>query len=258
MFQRITHCAFPVDNEERTGACPVHAGVELGDAVHGPCSSGGVRERAKRPRASLLEEERPRIIPRHHTTDHPTSSSFCSDQLAYSDPELLGGKIRMPNLDKLAKNGLTYTNFHVNALCSPSRVSLLTGRNSHQCSVSNVVDASSSFPGDTGVRPASCATVGEIMQHWGYCTGYFGKCHEVPPYEVSVSGPFTRWPARCGWDKFYGYLAGEMTSLNPNLIDGLTHLPVPRDPNYHFNTDVTDKAITWVQATRSLTPDRPF
>ena len=117
------------------------------------------------------------------------------DQMCYADPEAFGGPIRMPTFDRLAANGVTYTNFHVNALCSPSRTALLTGRNQHQCSIGAVVDASTGFPGDTGVRPDSCATVGEILRRWGYVTSYFGKCHEVPPYEVSVSGPFDRWPA---------------------------------------------------------------
>ncbi len=180
------------------------------------------------------------------------------DQLSYADPAAMGGPIRMPVFERLGKEGLTYTNFHVNALCSPSRMALLTGRNSHQCSVGAVVDASTGYLGDTGVRPDSCATVGEMLRHWGYVTSYFGKCHEVPPYEVSVSGPFDRWPARSGFDKFYGYLAGEQSLLHPNLIDGTTHIGTPRDPDYHFNTDMTDQAIAWVQATRSLTPDRPF
>ena len=159
---------------------------------------------------------------------------------------------------RLAANGLTYTNFHVNALCSPTRMSLLTGRNQHQCSAATVVDTSTGYPGDTGVRPDSCATIGEIAHRWGYVTSYFGKCHEVPPYEVSVSGPFDRWPARSGFDKLYGYLAGEQSSLHPNLIDGVTHIGTPKDPEYHFNIDITDQAIAWVRATRSLTPDRPF
>lgn len=120
------------------------------------------------------------------------------DQLSYADPEGMGGPIRMPTFDRLAKGGLTYTNFHVNALCSPTRSALITGRNSHQCSMATVVDSSTGYPGDTGIRPDSCATVGEILHRWGYVTSYFGKCHEVPPYETSVSGPFDRWPARSG------------------------------------------------------------
>lgn len=180
------------------------------------------------------------------------------DQFCYADPSTFGGPIRTAVLDRLAENGLTYTNFHVNSLCSPSRMALLTGRNSHQCGASNVVDAATAWPGNTAIRPDSIATVGEILQSWGYLTAYFGKCHEVPPWETSVSGPFTRWPARCGWDKFYGYLAGEQSLLHPNLIDGLTRIGTPNDPDYHFNTDMTDQAIAWVRATRSLTPDRPF
>lgn len=180
------------------------------------------------------------------------------DQLAYADPETFGGQIKTPTLNKLAKGGLTFANFHVNALCSPSRMALLTGRNSHQCSVGAVVDASTGYPGDTGRRPESCATIAEILRRWGYVTSYFGKCHEVPPYEVSISGPFDRWPVHSGFDKFYGYLAGEQSSLHPNLIDGVTHIGTPRDPSYHFNVDMTDKAIAWMQGTRSLTPDRPF
>ncbi|MCX5390552.1 arylsulfatase [Streptomyces sp. NBC_00094] len=180
------------------------------------------------------------------------------DQLAYADPSTFGGQIRTPTLDRLAENGLTYTNFHVNALCSPSRMALLTGRNQHQCSTSTVVDTSTGYPSDSGVRPESCATIGRVLGSWGYVTSYFGKCHEVPPYEISMSGPFDRWPARSGWDKFYGYLAGEQSSLNPNLIDGTTHIGTPNDPEYHFNIDVTDQAIAWMRGTRSLTPDRPF
>ncbi len=80
----------------------------------------------------------------------------------------------------------------------------------------------------------------------------------MPEYQVSVSGPFDLWPTRVGFDKFYGYIAGEQSLFNPNLIDGTAYIGRPRDPDYHFNTDLTDKAVAWIQATRSLTPDRPF
>ena len=181
------------------------------------------------------------------------------DQVAYADPQLFGGQIRMPTLDKLAKDGLTYTNFHVNALCSPSRMTLLTGRNQHLAGVSTVIDTATAYPANSGVRPRSVATVGEILHQWGYVTSYFGKNHEVPPYEGSVSGPFDRWPTHSGFDKFYGYIGGEQSSFYPNLINGTTHVERPRnDPNYHFNTDMTNQAIAWLRGTQSLTPDRPF
>jgi arylsulfatase len=180
------------------------------------------------------------------------------DQVSFADPSTFGGPISFPTMDRLAKGGLTYTNFHVNSLCSPSRTALLTGRNQHQNSQAAVVDGATSFPGDTGMRPKRVAPLAEILRQWGYCTAMFGKSHETPPWETSVSGPFDRWPARQGFEKFYGFIAGENSLFHPNLVDGTTLLGVPKDPNYHFSVDLTDKAIAWVKGTRSLTPDRPF
>ncbi|WP_217478482.1 arylsulfatase [Pararobbsia alpina] len=180
------------------------------------------------------------------------------DQTGYGEPSTMGGPIHTPTMDRLAANGLLYTNFHVNPLCSPSRVALLTGRNSHQNSMAGVTGTNTTYPGDTGIRPLSISTIGTMLQSWGYLTGYFGKNNEVPDNEVNISGPFDRWPTRSGFDKFYGYLAGEQSSIHPSLIDGTTYIPVPRDPNYHFNRDLTDKALQWIRATHSLTPDRPF
>jgi arylsulfatase len=180
------------------------------------------------------------------------------DQTSYSDPSTFGGPIKFSTMDRLAKNGLTYMNFHVNSLCSPSRSALLTGRNQHQCSMAAVVDGATSYPGDTAMRPKSVNTIAEILRQWGYCTAMFGKSHETPPWETSVAGPFDRWPARQGFEKFYGFIGGEKSLFAPYLVDGTTELGVPRDPDYHFSTDITNKAISWIRATRSLTPDRPF
>ena len=188
--------------------------------------------------------------------DAPNILLILLDQTSYADPSTFGGPIRFPTLDRLAKDGLTYTNFHVNSLCSPSRTALLTGRNQHQNSQAAVVDGATSYPGDTGMRPKSVAPIAEILRQWGYCTSMFGKSHETPPWETSVSGPFDHWPARQGFEKFYGFIGGEKSLFRPYLVDGTTELGVPSDPNYHFNIDITDKAIAWIRATRSLTPDR--
>lgn len=180
------------------------------------------------------------------------------DQTSYADPSTFGGPIKFPTLDKLAEEGLTYSNFHVNSLCSPSRTALLTGRNQHQNSQAAVVDAATSYPGDTGVRPKTVAPLAEILRQWGYCTSMFGKSHETPPWETSIAGPFDHWPARQGFEKFYGFIGGEKNLFAPYLVDGTTELGVPREPGYHFNVDMTDRAIAWIRATRSLAPDRPF
>ena len=180
------------------------------------------------------------------------------DQAGYADPSTMGGGINTPTMDKLAAGGLLYTNFHVNALCSPSRAALLTGRNNHQNRMAGVTGTNTSYPGDTGIRPPSISTIGLMLQSWGYTTGYFGKNNEVPDNEVNISGPFDRWPTRSGFDKFYGYLAGEQSNFFPGLYDGTTYIGTPREKDYHFATDLTNKAVAWIQATRSLTPDRPF
>ena len=180
------------------------------------------------------------------------------DQAGYADPSTMGGGINTPTMDKLAAGGLLYTNFHVNPLCSASRVALLTGRNSHQNRMATVTGTNTSYPGDTGIRPPSISTIGLMLQSWGYTTGYFGKNNEVPDNEVNISGPFDRWPTRSGFDKFYGYLAGEQSNFFPALYDGTTYIGTQREKDYHFNTDLTNKALAWIQATRSLTPDRPF
>ena len=180
------------------------------------------------------------------------------DQAGYADPSTMGGGINTPTMDKLAAGGLLYTNFHVNALCSPSRTALLTGRNNHQNRMAGVTGTNTSYPGDTGIRPPSISTIGLMLQSWGYTTGYFGKNNEVPDNEVNISGPFDRWPTRSGFDKFYGYLAGEQSNFFPGVYDGTTYIGIPREKDYHFATDLTNKAVAWIQATRSLTPDRPF
>jgi arylsulfatase A-like enzyme len=188
----------------------------------------------------------------------PNVLIILQDQTCYADPSTFGGPINFPTLDKLAAEGLTYTNFHVNSLCSPSRSALLTGRNQHQNSQAAVVDGATSYPGDTAMRPLSVAPLAEILRQWGYCTSMFGKSHETPPWETSVAGPFDRWPARQGFEKFYGFIGGEKSLFAPYLVDGTTELGVPRQEGYHFNIDITDRAMAWIKATRSLAPDRPF
>ena len=161
------------------------------------------------------------------------------DQACYADPTGMGGPINTPTFDQLARRGLTYTNFHVCPLCSPSRAALLTGRNQHQCSMAGVAGTASAYPGDTSIRPQTITSIGRILQSWGYCTSYWGKCNEVPEYAVNVSGPFDLWPTHTGFDKFYGYIAGEQSLFRPSLIDGTTNIGTPRDPelSLHYRSD---------------------
>jgi len=180
------------------------------------------------------------------------------DDMGFGQPSAFGGGISMPTLEKLASQGLRYGNFHTSALCSPTRAALLTGRNHHSNNTGAVQDVATAFPGQTGKRPPSIAPLAEILRQNGYSTGAFGKWHLTPLWETSSSGPFDLWPTRSGFEKFYGFLGGEANQWAPLLYDGTLEVEMPNDPSYFLTTDLANRAISWVRAQHSLTPDRPF
>ncbi len=180
------------------------------------------------------------------------------DDIGFGHSSAFGGPINMPTLQKLADGGLKYHRFHTTALCSPTRVALLTGHNHHPNNAGSIMETATAFPGNTGIRPREITTLAEILRQNGYSTAAFGKYHETPPWEVSVSGPYDRWPTGSGFDKFYGFIGGETNQWAPAIFDGVTRMETPTTPGYHFTTDMTNNAINWVSAQQSLTPDKPF
>ena len=180
------------------------------------------------------------------------------DDIGFGASSAFGGPIHMPTLEKMAANGLRYNRFHTTALCSPTRVALLTGRNHHINNAGAIMELATGFPGNTGIRPGSVTPLAQILRMNGYSTAAFGKYHETPPWEVSTSGPFDRWPTGSGFDKFYGFIGGETNQWAPAIFDGVTRVEHDMSPNYHFTTDMTNQAIKWVSAQHSLTPDKPF
>jgi arylsulfatase len=180
------------------------------------------------------------------------------DDIGFGHSESFGGPIRTPTLEALAGNGLRYNRFHTTALCSPTRTALLTGRNHHVNNAGAIMEVATAFPGNTGIRPKSVAPLAEILRLNGYSTAAFGKYHETPPWEASVSGPYDRWPTGSGFDKFYGFIGGETNQWAPAVYDGVTRVETPHDPNYHFTTDMTNRAIAWTRFQQALTPDKPF
>lgn len=180
------------------------------------------------------------------------------DDMGFGQSSAFGGPVHMPTAEKLATNGLKYNRFHTTALCSPTRMALLTGRNHHSCNMGSITETATAFPGQTGSRPQNVAPLAEMLRLNGYSTAAFGKYHECPVWEVSPSGPTDRWPTRSGFDKFYGFIGGETNQWAPLVYDGLTKIEVPRGPKYHFTTDMTDQAIAWTRYQKALTPDKPF
>jgi arylsulfatase A-like enzyme len=180
------------------------------------------------------------------------------DDMGFGQSSAFGGPINMPALERLANEGLRYNQFHTTALCSPTRVSLLTGRNHHMNNMGGITEVATAFPGNTGVRPNAIAPLPETLRLNGYGTAAFGKYHEVPTWEISPVGPFDRWPTHSGFDKFYGFLGGETNQWAPLIYDGTVKIEPPHDPEYHFMTDMTDQAINWMRSVKALAPDKPF
>ncbi|MGI9613823.1 MAG: arylsulfatase [Acidimicrobiales bacterium] len=180
------------------------------------------------------------------------------DDVGFGASSAFGGPIETPAAERLASTGLTYNRFHTTALCSPTRAALLTGRNHHSVGMGGITEIATSAPGNSSQRPNTAAPLAETLRLNGYSTAQFGKCHEVPVWETSPMGPFDHWPAHSGFEKFYGFIAGETNQWVPELYEGITPVELPDDPDYHLTEDLADKAVNWISSQRSLRPDHPF
>ncbi|MFN2136501.1 MAG: arylsulfatase [Candidatus Promineifilaceae bacterium] len=182
------------------------------------------------------------------------------DDMGFGCPSANGGPINMPAMEKIVERGLQYTRFHTTALCAPTRQALLTGRNHHSAEMGSITETATSSPGNTSVRPNSVATIAEMLRLNGYSTGAVGKMHQTPVWEVSISGPFDRWPTGDGFEKFYGFVGGETNQWAPTLYLGTS--PVEpwgtAEEGYHLSEDIVDKAIGWLRGIHTMTPDKPF
>ncbi|HTE33434.1 MAG TPA: arylsulfatase [Chryseolinea sp.] len=180
------------------------------------------------------------------------------DDMGFGASGRFGGPLHMPVLDKVAAEGISYNRFHTTALCSPTRVALLTGYNHHSNNAGSIMETATAFPGNNGIRPQSITPMAEVLRQNGFSTAAFGKYHETPPWEISLAGPFDRWPIHSGFEKFYGFIGGETNQWAPLVYDGTTQVELPKDPNYHFTVDMTNQAISWVRFQKALSPDKPF
>ena len=214
----------------------------------------------KRPIYKEIDARKAKMPPRFEVKapkDAPNVVIVLIDDMGFGVPSSFGGPVSMPTLDKLAAGGLRYNNFHTTAVCSPTRAALKSGRNHHTVNMAFITEMATGFPGATGQVPDAAAPLAETLRLNGYSTAAFGKWHETASWEISVSGPFDRWPTRQGFDKFYGFFGGETNQWAPLLYDGITHLELPNDPNYHFMTDMTDKARAWIRHQKAMSPDKP-
>lgn len=171
-----------------------------------------------------------------------------------------GGRINMPTLDKLAADGLMYTQWHTCALCSPTRSTILTGRNHHLNGMASITEGSNGFPGACGRIPEECATIGEILQDNGWSTFWLGKDHNVPVQDIGSGGSRKEWPLQMGFDRFYGFLGGETSQWYPDLVEDSRFVEQPYGPEdgYHLSKDLADKAIAMIRDQKSSNPSKPW
>ena len=199
-----------------------------------------------------------RTTENHLTKDAPNIVIFMTDDAGFSNPEIFGGPIHMPTMARLAKSGISYNAFHTTAMCSPTRASLLTGRNHHRVGAGQIAEFASDWDGYVGKIPKSTATFPQVLSDYGYNTAAFGKWHNTPVTDITKLGPFDRYPTGLGFDYFYGFLAGETSQYEPVMFENTNPVQVPHDPTYHLTEDLAEKAIQWMRTSRTLNPDKPF
>ncbi len=202
----------------------------------------------------------PPIAPLRPPTGAPNVLVMMIDDCGFGASTAFGGPCNTPNAERLARSGLRFNRFHTTALCSPTRASLLTGRNHHAVGMGGITEIATSAPGYNSIRPDNAAPIAEILRLNGYSTAQFGKCHEVPVWETSPMGPFGQWPTGSGFEHFYGFVGAETNQWYPAIYDGITPVEPPKSPEegYHFTEDMTDRSISWLRHQKALMPDKPF
>ena len=192
--------------------------------------------------------------------DRPNVLVILFDDLGFAHLNCYGSTIETPNINRLAANGLRFTNFHVTPLCSPTRASLLTGRNHHTVGMRSVTQFDSGFPHMRGAIPRSAATMAEILSEENYATFAIGKWHLCPVDAMGQAGPFDNWPLQRGFDRYYGFLSGETDQFYPELCYDNHLIDPPRRPEegYHLTEDLVDHATGFLRDHQSVYPGQPF
>jgi arylsulfatase len=189
----------------------------------------------------------------------PNILIIMTDDVGFGASSTFGGPIPTPVFDALARDGVRFNRFNTNAICSPTRAALLTGRNPHSVGYGAIAEVATASPGYNSEIPKTAATFGEILKENGYSTSWFGKNHNTPMWEVTPIGPYDRWPTGMGFERFYGFNGGKIDQWAPALIDNTTPVqPADGKPDYNLDKDLADKTIDWLRTQHYLFPDKPF
>jgi arylsulfatase len=240
--------------------------VPTNRVIPDPLPGGDVLPFAPTPSASVagrtLQESvyRRREAPRRLHEGSPNILIVLIDDAGPGLPSTFGGEVTTATMDRVVDEGIAYNRFHTTAMCSPTRASLLTGRNHHRIGQGQIAELANDWDGYSGHIPRSSATVAEVLRHYGYSTAAFGKWHNTPAEETTAAGPFDNWPTGLGFEYFYGFLAGEASQYEPNLVRNTTSVLPPRsaEEGYHLSEDLADDAIDWLRTHKAFEADKPF
>jgi arylsulfatase A-like enzyme/uncharacterized membrane protein len=193
--------------------------------------------------------------------DAPNVLIVLIDDAGFGTPDTFGGPVSTPTLTRVKEMGVAYNRFHVTAVCSPTRASLLTGRNQHRVGFGSIAEYPGPFPGYTASKPKSCTAMPRVLQENGYVTGGFGKWHLTPDNVQGPAGPFDHWPKSWGFDHWWGFLSGAAGQYDPIITQDDWALGVPEGKDgeqYYFPDDLSDKAIEWLHAVRAQDATKPW
>ena len=217
-----------------------------------PPFGGVIKEKASDSKAWWA----PRVVP---PKGAPNVLLIMTDDQGFGAPSTFGGVIPTPAMDRIAKNGLRFTNFHSTSLCSPTRAALITGRNHHSVGNGVVGEIVTGFPGYNGIIPIDKGTIGTILKENGYATSWFGKNHNTPSYQSSQAGPFNQWPNGMGFEYFYGFVGGDASQWQPNLFRNTTAIfPFEGNPGWNMQTAMADEAIQYMKQLKEIAPGKPW
>lgn len=190
--------------------------------------------------------------------DAPNVVYILLDDMGFAALNCYGSTISTPNINRLAKEGLRYNNFHTTAVCSATRCSLLTGANHHAAGIASLVDWANNTPNGIGHINPEYGTIAEILREYDYSTFCCGKWHLTSQY--SEAGPYDTWPLGKGFERYYGFLSPGTDQYHVDLVQDNTYIKQPKsaEDGYHVSEDITDKAIEYVYNQKNSYPDKPF
>ncbi|MDI1355640.1 MAG: arylsulfatase [bacterium] len=205
-------------------------------------------------------EYKRRVEEKHLAKDAPNILIILMDDAGPGSAGTYGGEINTPTLSKVANEGISYNRFHSTAMCSPTRASILTGRNHSFTGNGQIAELNNDWDGFSGLTPKTSAMIPEVLKDYGYSTAAFGKWHNTPATHATKAGPFDYWPTGYGFEYFYGFIGGESSQYEPTLIKNTTFVLPPKTPEqgYNLSEDLADNAITWIHDHQALEPTKPF